>query len=272
MGRVANFLPSKNGLPYSNAWAAHPDLTIATPFGTIGIGDASNGLCGGMVFAVRDLFHAARMPPESTVNPEGGSSAFRFIVRRLFDSFDLPAGAARYYLWMNLPLGSRSLLGLVPVRGLRERTLGWSMPVLRRSIERGEPCPLGLVCVRSAGLTDLGRNHQVLAYRYEERTSGATVWVYDPNHPGRDDVTITFASYPVPGQTGFGYSTDDREVLGFFPVPYSPVDPEPLFAAGADTAPQPPGVPGDPPSREAADATGVVPSIVPSIDSSAGTK
>lgn len=233
MAQVADFLPSENGLLYPNSWASEPDLVVVTPFGTIGVGDASDGLCGGMVFAVRDLFHARRRPPATSVNPPGGSPAFRFLVRRLFASFDIPRGVARYYLWMNLPFRSRRLPGparSVTVKGLWERTVDSSMPALRRSIDRGEPCPLGLVCVHSARPTELGRNHQVLAYRYEERCAETTVWVYDPNHPGRDDVRITFPRQPTGSEASFRYSTGDQSLLGFFPVRYSWADPTPLFA------------------------------------------
>jgi len=38
---------------------------------------------------------------------------------------------------------------------------------------------------------DLTRNHQVLAYAYEVALDEVTLRIYDPNWPGRDDVTIT---------------------------------------------------------------------------------
>jgi hypothetical protein len=76
MGNVAGFLPSRSGLHFPNEWPSEPDLTLSTPFGNIGIGDASNGLCGGMVFAVCDLFRAGQQPPKTTTNPPGGSPAF----------------------------------------------------------------------------------------------------------------------------------------------------------------------------------------------------
>ena len=39
---------------------------------------------------------------------------------------------------------------------------------------------------------DLGRNHQVLAYKYEDDRSTTTVWIYDCDSPDDDTVTITF--------------------------------------------------------------------------------
>ncbi len=102
MVTLTGFAPGTNGLHYANSWPSEPDVSIATPFGDIPIGDASNGLCGGMAFAAADLFVAKRMPPETTENPPSGSPAFDYIVRRLIDSFNIPVGVAEYYEWMVL--------------------------------------------------------------------------------------------------------------------------------------------------------------------------
>ena len=70
MAAIAGFLPSTHGLHYVNHWPHVPDLKVGTPFGEIGIGDAANGLCGGMAFAVADLWAAGQLaPPTSTDNP-----------------------------------------------------------------------------------------------------------------------------------------------------------------------------------------------------------
>ena len=63
-GQLGGFVPSSHGLHYRNSWPQVPDRVIETPFGDVGLGDASNGLCGGMAFAVADLFEAGRAPPE----------------------------------------------------------------------------------------------------------------------------------------------------------------------------------------------------------------
>ena len=51
MPSVANFQPSKSGFYFSNSsFTAVPDLHINAPIiGDLGIGNAFNGLCGGMV-------------------------------------------------------------------------------------------------------------------------------------------------------------------------------------------------------------------------------
>jgi hypothetical protein len=230
VGSIPDFASSANGLHYSNNdWPKAPDKTLSTPFGAIRIGDASNGLCGGMAFAVRDLYEAHRTPPPATANPAPGSPAFDYVVDRLFDSFNLPSGVARYYEWMNLP-GRDGPLGIA---GLSRRTIATSMPVVRSTIDGGHPCPLGLVCVHSANPKDLGQNHQVLAWGYDDQGPTTVVRVYDCNHPDDDGVTITFDHTHPGGATEFAYSPADHQIRGFFPVTYSTRDPSPLFDDGS---------------------------------------
>lgn len=233
MPNIPNFLPSRNGLQYANSWSSGiPDKIISTPFGKIKLGDASNGLCGGMVFAVADLYHAHHLPPPSPSNPQAGSPAFNYLVDRLLDSFNLPSGVAQYYEWMNLPTHDT----WVGPKGTSSRTINDSMPILRKEIDGGHPCPLGLVCVHSSDPTMLGHNHQVLAWGYDDQGSTTVVRVYDPNHPGDDDVTITFDHTNPSHTTAFRYSRNET-ILGFFTVPYTSKNPLPLFEDGITNPP-----------------------------------
>ena len=61
----------------------------------------------------------------------------------------------------------------------------------------GLPVPLGLVS--GIGLTQLARNHQVLAYGADFEESRALVYIYDPNHPRRDDVVLEIPMNPRTG-------------------------------------------------------------------------
>jgi hypothetical protein len=224
MGDVPNFLPSTNGLHYPNSWTSAPVVEIPTPFGNVDVGDAKHGLCGGMAFAVRDLFEAHQLPPTNTANPASSSPAFHYITTRLIDSFDLPHGVAQYYEWMNLPTGDEFV-----VHGTSRRTIDQSMPAIRATIDSGHPCPLAVVCVHSVNPEDLGQNHQVLAYGYNDAGTTTTLKLYDCNHPDDDAVTITFDNSNPHHTTKFNYSYDDHTVVGFFPSVYSPKDPSPLF-------------------------------------------
>lgn len=226
MGTLNSFSPATNGLHYPNSWPSEPDVKIDTPFGSIPIGDASNGLCGGMAFAVADLFVAGKEPPDSSANPPSGSPAFDYIAKRLFDSFDIPTGVAKYYEWMLLAPDDVGF-GLV-ITGTSHRTILDELPKVRHSIDDGTPCPLGLIMTHSNNPADLGKNHQVLAYAYDDSGSTTTVSVYDSNQPDTD-VTITFDTSHPSKATTFDFSGYDERLYGFFAVPYTPADPSPLF-------------------------------------------
>ena len=53
-----------------------------------------------MAFAVRDYFEAGKPPPWLGDAP-GEGTLFDYLVDRLFDSFDLPLGPARYLKLMS---------------------------------------------------------------------------------------------------------------------------------------------------------------------------
>jgi hypothetical protein len=186
--------------------------------GTLPIGDAANGLCGGMVFAARDCFEAHRTPPTDPMTPAAGTPAFNFLVRRLLDSLDLPAGPLRYYDWMK-----------AADEDVASRTRA-EIAIAQASLDGGELCPLGLVRARSIDPRDLGKNHQVLAFGYDLDASPdrVTFHVYDPNHPGSD--TTISCSLTGGAALDLVYSTGEP-TRGFFVTPYSRADPAPLFGA-----------------------------------------
>lgn len=234
MGDVAGFLPSRNGFHFPNSWPDEPDITVPmpAPFPPVTIGDAANGLCGGMVFGVLDLFNAGRLPPAATRNPADPSPAFSYIVQRQIDSFNVPAGILHYYAWMQLPAHDDevTLFGdtITLVTGTSSLTINQSMPVIRKAIDAMQPCPLGLVTVHGADPRQLGVNHQVLAWGYEDSGAMTTVKVYDPNLPGDDGAAITFDHTHPAQATTFRYSGGET-ILGFFPVTwYAAKDPSSL--------------------------------------------
>lgn len=220
---VPGFLPSTSGFAFANAFPKVPVRRIGIPgVVTLPIGDASNGLCGGMAFAARDYFEQGRPPPKNTTPPSRGA-LFDYIVKRLFDSFDLPFGPGRYLGLMNplLPDGETlwSRLGLAP-HGRAWRMVMQEWPRVRAEIGSGHPSPLGLVRVKSADPFELKRNHQVLAYGYDLTGSELTLRLYDPNRPADDDVTLTLdlvnTTVPTPASP---------PVFAFFRVPYRSASP-----------------------------------------------
>jgi len=227
-GAVPGFLPSRDALHFANSWPSQPDVVIDLPVaGKLKIGDASRGLCGGMVFAVRDLFEAHLPPPPDTTPPPSGSPLYGYIVRRLFDSFDLPGGVLRYYRWMNTPDEDRSFLG-VTRRGLAWLTIVEEWPKIRADVDAGRPSPLGLVTVQSANPLDLGMNHQVLAYGYELDGTALTLRVYDPNTDpaSADGVALSLDTAEPAARTPISHSVAiATPVRGFFRVRYGFADP-----------------------------------------------
>jgi hypothetical protein len=229
MTTTAPFLPSLNGFAFTNAWPSEPAVVLHTPFGEINIGNAAGGLCGGMVFAALDYWHAAMVPP--TVQPGPSEPLYGYIVRRLIESWHLPVGVTQYYQWMNLPDGDTGfdVLGrhVVIDRGLAWRTIQVQWPQIKADLDAGTPVPLGVVTVASAKPGDLARNHQVLAYDYAVSGAEVTVRVYDPNQGQRDDTYIRFDASAPTKATHFIHNLDIALPLrGFFRTRYEPSIPD----------------------------------------------
>jgi hypothetical protein len=186
------FLPSAHGFAFANSWPTGPAVSIPLGVGVLGIGNAGRGLCGGMVFAALDYWHAGVAPLAE--QPKAGTPLFRFIVRRLVDSWRLPVGVARYYRWMLLPDGDppARLRARMAVRraGVTRRTTARHWPAVKAMLDAGVPAALGVVTVASANPLLLGGNHQVLGYGYETAGSIVTLHVYDPNVGPDDSVMI----------------------------------------------------------------------------------
>ncbi len=222
------FLPSRHGFAFTNSWPPAPAVQIPTRLGTLGIGNAARGLCGGMVFAALDYWHAGIRPPAA--QPAPGSPLYRFVVRRLIESWSIPRGVARYYQWMNLPDGnSRVYVGgrrVLTQRGLGWRTIGAEWPRIRASLDDGIPAALGLVTVASANPMQLGHNHQALAFGYTLSGREVMLRVYDPNTGQNDGIGISFDASSPARATTFRHNLNlARPVRGFFLVAYSPAVP-----------------------------------------------
>ena len=228
---VPGFLPSVHGLRFANAFPPGPTLTFAgLDPRRVGFGDASAGLCGGMALTARDLWEAGVPAPVDANPPANGSPRFRALVRRQVESLDWFRVPLRYLdlqaFRPDPPGGLAALLRREPPRVdalLRE----W--PRIRDEIDGGHPTVVGLIRATGSSPWALSRNHQVLAYGYEETPEAITLRVYDPNHPGRDDVTLEIgvatgpdaATRPWRERITLHQSTGEP-LLGFFRQPYPP--------------------------------------------------
>lgn len=224
---VPDFLPSRHGLPFHNYFPGDsPVMTIPTPFGAIPIGNASGGLCGGMIFTVMDLFARQQPPP-----PSATSDVFAYLSRRLIDSFNLPFGFLKYYDWQRRPLASRSLAGIVVQEGLTYLSVVREWPKIRALLDAQQLAPLGLVKAHSFNPMELGQNHQVLAYAYDlnEESGDVMIRVYDPNFKNDDDVSLFMnLNNPLDGCPIFHYF-EGEVVRGIFLTDYSPPVQPPEF-------------------------------------------
>ena len=66
-------------------------------------------------------------------------------------------------------------------------------PTIKADLDAGHPSPLGLIKVKSGDPAMLGRNHQVLAYGYDQNGSELTLFLYDPNFPNDDNATLSLS-------------------------------------------------------------------------------
>lgn len=228
-GTVPGFLPSRHGLAFPNRFPPGPTLRLG-PFDprAFGFGDAAAGLCGGMALTARDVWAAGLSAPPDPEPPENGSPRFRAIVRRQVESLDWLRVPLRYLdlqAWRpEQPAGLAALLHREPARVVAVRT---EWPRIRSVLASGVPAVVGLIRTTGASPWRLTTNHQVLAWSWREAAGTVTIGVYDPNHPGRDDVELRVTvdpratTQPMRDRVHLAQSTGEP-LLGFFLQPYPP--------------------------------------------------
>ena len=220
--RVPDFLPSTSGFHFPNAFPPAPALRM----GPLKIGNAADGLCGGMAFAALDLRAAGRTPPPDTQPPGPDSPWFHYFVSRLLRSWGLPWGGVRYLWWMALP--DRDL---GPLRGVAHRTRGrW--PAMRAELDAGaagrprrdpgpelEPVP--------------GRPQPPDGGLRVRRGSGRGVGTgarLRPQPSDDDGLAISLPLAGDPGRAPLGYIAGESPVRAFFATRYRPRTPPPDVA------------------------------------------
>ena len=226
--RVPWFLPSVSGFRFSNAFPRVPLRWIGVPgVLRVPIGDASNGLCGGMVFAARDYFEAGlpllttrHLPATVRCSTTSCTDCSTASTCR----GDRPATSELMNPLLEDGETVWSRLGWAP-HGRIWRMARAEWPAIRAEIDSGHPCPLGLVRVISTDPLDLKENHQVLAYGYELDADRITLLLYDPNRPGRDDVTISLDRRRTPDPVPVTTRPSGTRVYSFFRVAYRSATP-----------------------------------------------
>jgi len=221
---LTGFVPSEHGFRFANAFPSVPGITIPTPFGKIKLGNASKGLCGGMVFCALD-YYLAKHPIPAANKPPTSDELFGRLVRRLLNSFNLPMGILNYYVLMQpgYPDGDEGRLSgnVFAPHGRAWQTIRVGWPAIKATLDSGQPCPLGLIRIKSAKLSDMGKNHQVLATGYDVMDDLLTLFIYDPNYPNRNNLTLSMSLASPEQATPIKYSAvNDLPVFAFFPVKY----------------------------------------------------
>ena len=136
------------------------------------------GLCGGMSFAALDYHKAGRQPSKMPHPPDPGTELHHYIWQRQRDS--LIHDGAKFLAWvlaLKYPHLLLSLRGPAWVQDQSEKEWG----KLTRSVNQGEPIPIGLV----RDTNNVFDDHQVLAIGYEGTFAHGEIFLYDPNCSGR---------------------------------------------------------------------------------------
>lgn len=203
---VQGFVPSVNGLHFANRWAPGPTIRIGViDPRLVGIGDAKDGLCGGMCWYVRERFERGLPIPADRAAPPNGSPLFGAIVRRQILSLR----------WLTVPWRFWRAASM-PVDALARRSVAIDWPRIRAELDACRLAQVGLVRHHGLSPFELSRDHQVLAFGYavDPGSGSITLRLYDPNHPDRDDVTITLSD------AGNGQNTGEP-LLGVIALPES---------------------------------------------------
>lgn len=207
---IAGFRPSRHGFRFGNCWPTGPARVVRLGFLRLPIGDTGRGLCGGMAFAARDSFERGEAAPADEQPPAPGTPLFEEIVDRQFASF------GRLF---SVPL--RFWLASGGGQGRRDReTVRDAWAAIRAEIDSGRLPMVGLVRTLGWNPLRLGLGHQVVGYRYHESANGITVGVYDPNHPGRDDVAVTVER--LPGGAYVMRQSTGEPLIGLLALPFDP--------------------------------------------------
>lgn len=206
---VPGFLPSKNGFAFQNRWPEGPAFELRARYLRVGIGEVAEGLCGGMCFAAADRFLRGEAAGADHTPPPAGTPLFDEIVHRQLDSLAL--GMTPLRLWW---VAARRRAGRWTAG---DQVREWR--AIRDDIDAGRPAMLGLVRSAAVNPFSLTRNHQVLGFAYDVGPALATIRIYDPNHPGQDDVAIAVR---LTGRSISVAQTTGEPLLALLRLPYHP--------------------------------------------------
>jgi hypothetical protein len=230
------FLPSRNGFMFRNNFPGYFLPYSAPAFMRSRKISSTYGLCGGMCSAAYDYALAKTAISQKVEVPHKGSRLHRYLFRRQLDSFGgLGQEVVKVAHWTCLP--DDTLVGT-------QRRTADEFNLFHQKLDERNLVILALIYEYAGSVKELSsrifNNHQVLAYAYQQNESGAcTINIYDPNLPGRDDVTLMIepvvvgeVASPAGLKTIMGMKSSQlmggsfyKPVRGFFSMPYLPIQP-----------------------------------------------
>ena len=181
---------------------------------------STDGRCGGMAFASLDYYFNHMPIPSYTSQdfqssnqvPPDGHPLADYIWKRLLESYTV-SNVAKFVTWTERPDRSNLVFD-----GVTDLTRNEQIPKLRTNIDSGMPVPLGLVQAKS--ISDIGNNHQVVAYGYEFNpgSNQLSVYIYDNRYPDVESILSVSPSNAEITQTISGNVVDTWR--GFFVEEY----------------------------------------------------
>jgi hypothetical protein len=155
------------------------------------------------------------------------------LLRRQIDSVKAASMIARWLAATWQPDHGTRLWG----RSLAQVTVAECLAIMQE-IDAGRLCPIGLVAARRWIPWDVFKNHVVLVWGYERGGDRLTLYTYDSNFPGRDDITLRLDLSPSRPDTRITTNGTDGPTAGclrgLFRVPYRSADPLWSTADGQD--------------------------------------
>ncbi len=233
MPAVPGFLPHRNAPLFHNGpWDPVVDFEIALPppLPPVQANLTQAGLCGGMAFLTRDIFEASTEQLRNTDSTAIPAQLAVYLRDRLVQSFDGGPVISRWIAATATPNHDTTVFG----PGLYRQTVD-ECAAITQDVDDGILSPIGLVLVQSALPIDVFKGHVVLVWRYERIGELLTLYTYDCNGPGLDDIGITLdVSAPAPAKDIVTNGTSSPPpgkgtIRGFFRLPYSFADPGPAY-------------------------------------------
>lgn len=165
-----DFSPLKHGFHFGNNFVNN---ILNTPFGKI----ESRGRCGGMAFASLDYYYAKISVPSYDQKELIGSVLDDYIYKRSVHS--LITGASYKFLSWTIIKDKSVFIDI------QQKTILEEFPKLKRLIDQGKPVVLGLISAFK--ISEITKNHQVVAYGYDESSKDEIIiYIYDSNSPNKE--------------------------------------------------------------------------------------